>query len=207
MNEEKEIFTVESFNEYKFKEKGSEFIGQVFHVECEEEADEILKSVKKKYYDARHHCYAFQLFDGSFRYSDDGEPNGTAGIRIHNAIKHFNLSNVLIISIRYFGGVKLGVGPLGKAYYNSAFFAVKNADIIKKEEFYKIKILYDYNHTRHIHHFLETYKAKITGDSFAGKPVIECLIRPKFIEKLSDDFSAASNNQIKLEVDETIILL
>ena len=126
------IITIDEFHEYRFKEKASVFIGQVYHCESEDEAKEILENVKKEFYDARHWVYCWKIGEETIKYSDDGEPSGSGGIRLLNAIEHFGLQDVIVISIRYFGGVKLGVGPLGKAYYSSAFNCLDEADKIEK---------------------------------------------------------------------------
>ena len=86
MNYPENILTVDNFAEVNYKEKSSVFIGQVYHCETENEAVNILEPIKKKHYDATHHCYAYKLITEQFKYSDDGEPNGSAGIRILNAI-------------------------------------------------------------------------------------------------------------------------
>ena len=127
MIEPAKILTVKEFYESKFKQKGSIFVGQAYPAGQEKQAEEILELVRKKYHDATHHCYAYRVYAKEEKYSDDGEPSGTAGVRILNAIHHLDLYNVLVISIRYFGGVKLGVGPLGKAYYQSALQTLEQA--------------------------------------------------------------------------------
>ena len=100
MSEIEKIKSITKFTETKFKEKGSQFIGQAYPVQKEEEAQELLESIRKKYYDATHHCYCYNIFESVNKYSDDGEPSGTAGIRILNAINHFELTNILVVSIR-----------------------------------------------------------------------------------------------------------
>ena len=115
--------TIQSPTESKFTIKGSKFLGFAYPVDKQEEIDEILTVIRKKYYDATHHCYAWQLGSGkemTFRYNDDGEPSGTAGKPIYGAIQRLDLTNVLIVSIRYYGGTKLGTGGLIKAYGQSA---------------------------------------------------------------------------------------
>jgi len=87
----KSIETIINLSEFQFKEKGSLFVGRLFPIQSVDEAESILAEIRKKYYDATHNCYAYKFIaDESFNYSDDGEPSGTAGIRIFNAIKHFN---------------------------------------------------------------------------------------------------------------------
>ena len=204
----KKIETITKTLEYQFKEKGSLFVGRVFPIQSVDEAETILAEIRKKHYDATHNCYAYKFIDEeSFKYSDDGEPSGTAGIRIFNAIKHFNLSNVLIISTRYYGGTKLGVGPLGKAYYNSAFGAIDNATIITKVNYSKIIIDFGYDFISDVHHFINTYKVQSINNLFNDNPQIECLIKPEFVDNLIDDLTAVSSGKIEVKILEENIYL
>jgi putative IMPACT (imprinted ancient) family translation regulator len=114
------FISVASEAEAIYKEKGSEFIARVYPVAAESECGDILSLVRKEYHDATHHTYAYRLADDTVRYSDDGEPSGTAGPRILNAIEKHDLYNVIVIVVRYFGGIKLGTGRLGKAYSTAA---------------------------------------------------------------------------------------
>lgn len=204
MDYPEKIKTIASYNEYKFKEKGSLFIGQAHPVELEEEARQILESVKKKFYDATHHCYAYLLQDNTSKYSDDGEPSGTAGIRIINAINHFSLVNLLLISIRYYGGTKLGVGPLGKAYYRSAEETLASAKIIEKTAYQKIRIEFDFNHTSQIHHYLSLYNAVQIKNIFKTNPSIECLITPNQVKKMAEDLVEATKGGVKISLSGKI---
>ena len=204
----KEIETIINNSEYQFKEKGSLFVGRVFPTQSVDAAESTLADIRKKYYDATHNCYAYKFIDEeSFKYSDDGEPSGTAGIRILNAIKHFNLSNVLVISTRYYGGTKLGVGPLGKAYYNSAIGAIENSQIITKVNYSRIVIDFGYDLISDVHHFINTYKVQNIKNLFNENPQIECLIKPEFVNKLEDALIAVSNGKIELKILEENIYL
>lgn len=126
--------SVESCSEGLFKDKGSRFISFVYPVESEAEVKEIVASVRKEYHDARHHCHAFRLgLDGSvWRASDDGEPSGTAGRPILGQIDSAGLSDVLVVVVRYFGGVKLGVPGLINAYKSATADALANAKVVEK---------------------------------------------------------------------------
>ena len=117
-----------------YKEKGSKFISLAYPVTSEEQVKEILLEAKKKYYDARHHCYAWVIGTEQplFRSNDDGEPSGSAGKPILNQIYSFGLTNTLIIVVRYFGGIKLGVSGLVHAYKTAAKEALANAEIEEK---------------------------------------------------------------------------
>tara|TARA_B110000091_G_scaffold63784_1_gene70156 strand:- start:646 stop:1263 length:618 start_codon:yes stop_codon:yes gene_type:complete len=129
-----------------FKDKGSKFYGYAFPVTNEEEIKEKIELLKKQHYNARHWCYAWQLgkkYD-HYRANDDGEPSNSAGMPIYGQLQSFNVTNVLVIVVRYFGGTKLGVGGLIKAYKNGAKLALENSIIIHKtiDEVFLIKFEY-----------------------------------------------------------------
>ena len=117
--------------EVMFKEKNSKFYGYAFPIETEEEVKPILEKIKKQHYTARHWCYAFQIGTSKiyFRANDDGEPNNSAGMPIYGQIQSFELTNVLVVVVRYFGGIKLGVGGLVQAYKTGAQMALEVAEI------------------------------------------------------------------------------
>ena len=115
--------------EAEFVEKRSSFLGHVRLVETEEEAKEFIAQMKKKYYDARHNCWCYIIKDGAERYSDDGEPQGTAGIPMLEVFRRENVCNVVCVVTRYFGGILLGAGGLLRAYTRSAKDALDAAGI------------------------------------------------------------------------------
>lgn len=123
-----QFISIKRFSENIYKEKGSEFIAEAYPLFPDADSSEILTAVRKKYYDASHHCSASNRLNGEVKTSDDGEPAGSAGIRILGAIEHFGLKETLVIVTRYFGGTKLGVGPLGKAYHTSALEVLELAE-------------------------------------------------------------------------------
>ena len=127
-------------------EKKSRFIADMFPVESEEEALEYIEQVRKKYYDARHHCFAYVLNDNPLteRFSDDGEPGGTAGKPILDVLKGAELKNTLIVVTRYFGGTLLGTGGLVRAYTSASREAVAAGNIVKRTFGYKMVISTDY---------------------------------------------------------------
>ncbi len=130
-----------------YKEKGSKFIAIALPVRDENEIKLELEKIRKEFYDARHHCYAYVLgFDKSaWRANDDGEPSGTAGRPIHGQIQSHDLTNVLIVVVRYFGGIKLGVSGLINAYKSAASDALSGAEIVEKtvDEIYELKFKYE----------------------------------------------------------------
>ena len=127
--------TIRVNSEGQYKEKGSKFLGFGYPVNNETEIKNILEATKKKYHDARHHCYAHQIGIGNntiYRFNDDREPSGTAGKPIYGQILSNNLTNILIVVVRYFGGKLLGVSGLINAYRNAAEDVIKNSEIIEK---------------------------------------------------------------------------
>jgi len=136
MNLEKDTYKtiLSSSEETLFKDKNSKFFGYAFPVNSEEEIKQKLEQIKKQHHSARHHCYAWQLGTSTkrFRANDDGEPSNSAGQPIYGQIQAFDVTNVLVVSVRYFGGVKLGVGGLINAYRNSAKLALEASEIVEK---------------------------------------------------------------------------
>lgn len=130
-----------------FKDRNSKFFGYAFPVFSEEDIKEALDGLKKKHHSARHFCYAWQLGTETtrFRANDDGEPSNSAGMPIYGQIQAFEVTNILIVSVRYFGGTKLGVGGLINAYRTSAQFALDASEIIEKTIDIQYKLTFDYD--------------------------------------------------------------
>ena len=138
--------TIVSNSEGFYSEKGSKFISLAFPVHTEDEVKENLQAVKKKYYDARHHVYAFVLGDygDTYRCSDDGEPSNSSGMPVLGQLRSFGLTYTMIVVVRYFGGIKLGVSGLINAYKTAAREALDNATVIEKtvDEVYSLEFPY-----------------------------------------------------------------
>jgi uncharacterized YigZ family protein len=130
-----------------FKEKGSKFFGYAFPVLSEDDVKECIEELKKKHHAARHFCYAYQIGIEKIQYraNDDGEPNNSAGLPIYGQIQSFEVTNVLIVSVRYFGGTKLGVGGLISAYKTSAQLALEASDILEKTINIQFKLTFNYD--------------------------------------------------------------
>lgn len=129
-----------------YKEKGSKFLAFAFPVTSETEIKNHVDSIKKEYYDARHHCYAYILGPdkATYRVNDDGEPSGTAGRPIHGQLLSKDITNTLVIVVRYFGGIKLGVSGLINAYKTATKDALDNAEVVEKtvNEIYRVEFEY-----------------------------------------------------------------
>ena len=149
MNEIKDTYKIitKPSEETLFKDRNSKFFGYAFPVFSEEDIKERLEELRKQHHTARHHCYAWQLGTENtrFRANDDGEPSNSAGQPIYGQIQAFEVTNILIVSVRYFGGTKLGVGGLINAYRSSAQLALEASEIVEKtiDIYYKLTFGYD----------------------------------------------------------------
>ncbi|MEI6554317.1 MAG: YigZ family protein [Paludibacter sp.] len=160
--------TISSSTEGIYKEKGSKFLSFAIPVNTVDEIKEILKEYRKKFFDARHVCYAYMLGaeHEKFRSNDDGEPSGTAGKPILGQINSRELTNVLIIVVRYFGGVLLGTGGLVVAYKEAASDALNRAEIIEKAVYVEISIGFDYLLMNDVMRIIKDTNAQISTQTF-----------------------------------------
>lgn len=164
-----EYNTLTTISEGYYKNKGSKFIAIAHHVESGEEAKDVMSMVKKKYHDARHHCYAYRINpENEFsRSSDDGEPSGTAGKPILNQLLSFELYNVLIVVVRYFGGTKLGVSGLILAYKSAAREAIQNNKTVKTFIVRQIELSFEYSLMNSVMRVIKEENLKIIEQDFA----------------------------------------
>jgi uncharacterized YigZ family protein len=146
-----------------FKEKNSKFFGYAFPIESEEEVKPIIETLKKQHPNAGHHCYAYQIGAETIQYraNDDGEPSNTAGMPIYGQIQSFGLTNVLVVVVRIFGGVKLGVGGLISAYKTSAQITLESCEIIEKTIDIHFQISFDYKNMNKVMRVIKEKKLDI----------------------------------------------
>lgn len=199
MSKSEKILVIEGTPTNKIKIKGSQFIGYAYRISNTDEANNKLADLKKEFYDATHHCYAYLTKEGAEKYSDDGEPNGTAGIRLLNAINHFSLTDILIVVIRYYGGTKLGVGPLGKAYGETALDLLENVNFLELTKFEQIKIEYSYDELSSVHYLLNKFNCKNINNLYDAKPIIEFCIEPYQINEFGDELIEKTAGNVQLE--------
>lgn len=160
----KEYNTIEKQETSELVEKKSKFIANIFYVSTTQEAEEKLEQIRKKYYDARHNCYAYRVIeDGNIidRSSDDGEPSGTAGAPMLNILKKENLCSVLVIVTRYFGGILLGTGGLVRAYSQSTQDVIEKSNIILKQEGYVAILEVEYKDLEKLRYICKKKEIKI----------------------------------------------
>ncbi|MDO5760916.1 MAG: YigZ family protein, partial [Bacteroidota bacterium] len=150
--------TINAISNGEYKENKSRFLAFAYPIERLEQVKELLDKIKKEYYDARHHCYAYKIGVDKEQVSrafDDREPSHTAGDMILGAIDSKSLTNVLIIVVRYFGGIKLGASNLAKAYKQASFLAIENATIVEKTIMANINFSFDFAVITQVNKFLK----------------------------------------------------
>jgi uncharacterized YigZ family protein len=173
-----------------YKEKGSKFISFAYPVSSETDIKEKLEILKKEFFDARHHCFAWMVGAEKKKYRafDDGEPNHSAGDPILGQIRAKGITDVLVVVVRYFGGVKLGVGGLITAYKTAADDALGKATIIEKEIMEEVIISFDYQNTSEVMRLLKDLDIKIIQQDFDESSIIKTLLplkqRERFMEKI-----------------------
>ena len=179
--------TLSRISEGLYKEKGSKFLAFAYPVGDEEEVKEILEKLRKQYYDARHHCYAYILGKNQeqYRANDDGEPNHSAGDPILGQIRSKELTNTLIVVIRYFGGTKLGVGGLITAYKTAAAEAIENNEIIEAIVKKKVILEFDYLAMNDVMRLVKDLDLEIIDQSFDNTCNMHLLVREGVYEIFS----------------------
>jgi uncharacterized YigZ family protein len=187
--------------EILFKEKNSKFFGYAFPVTTENEIKNHLEILRKKHFGAVHWCYAFQLGTDKiqFRANDDGEPSNTAGMPIYGQIQSFGLTNILVVVVRFFGGIKLGVGGLIAAYRTSAQMALENAEIIEKTIDIHYAISFDYKNMNKVMRVIKEKNLEIICQKMEMSCEIEIATRKKNAEIVFDIFSNLFEVEIKLK--------
>ena len=183
-----------------FKDRGSKFYGYAFPVTNEEEIKEKIELLKKQHYNARHWCYAWQLGENydHYRANDDGEPSNSAGMPIYGQLQSFNVTNILVVVVRYFGGTKLGVGGLIKAYKNGAKLALENSNIIDKTINEEFLIKFEYPEMNTVMRIIKDEKISIINQKLELNCEFIISIRKKEAEKVFEIFDNTYKVAIKI---------
>ena len=189
------------YGEAEFIEKKSRFIGHVWCVESEEEALSKIQEMKKQHYDASHNCWAYVIRDGAMRFSDDGEPGGTAGNPMMQVLQREQLYNVVCVVTRYFGGILLGAGGLVRAYTKGAKIAIDAAGKSMKRVWTVLYVPCPYTYYERMKLEVEAFGGVIRKTDFGSEVELEILVaQPKvqaFLDKLTD-MTAGTVDALKL---------
>lgn len=177
-------------NEILFKEKNSKFYGYAFPVTTEDEIKPIIEQLKKTHYTARHWCYAYQIGTKTkiYRANDDGEPNNSAGMPIYGQIQSFDVTNILIVVVRYFGGVKLGVGGLVSAYKTAAQMALEEVEIVEKTIDIHYLIRFDYKNMNKVMRVIKEKNINVINQTLELDCLIEISCRQTKAEEIYNAF-------------------
>ena len=193
----REFITIAESVQSEITEKKSKFIANLFYVENSEEAEKIIKEIKRKYFDARHNCIAYRVIeDGNIieKSSDDGEPSGTAGAPMLNILQKNNLANVLIIVTRYFGGILLGTGGLVRAYSASLLQAIDKCSIIKKCFGEELEIELEYSELENFKYYCRKNKISIVDFQYKESIICKIELEEEVKQKLIEDFKSKKVN-------------
>lgn len=186
--------------EVLFKDRNSKFFGYAFPVKSEEEANTYIEELKSKHHKARHWCYAWQLGKEEqnyhYRANDDGEPSNSAGMPIYGQIQSFDVTNILVVVVRYFGGVKLGVGGLINAYKTAAQMALEESEIIKRtiDEVFVVK--FDYPEMNKVMQVIKQNNLNVIDQ----KLEIDCRIYISVRKKDAEEIYSKFDNTYKVEI-------
>ncbi len=189
-----------------FKEKNSKFFGYAFPIQSEEDVKPIIETLRKQHPNAGHFCYAYQIGADviTYRANDDGEPSNSAGMPIYGQIQSFSVTNVLIVVVRIFGGVKLGVGGLITAYKTTAQMVLETCEIIEKTIDIHFTITFDYKNMNKVMRVIKEKKLEIVNQEMeineeSGLPIgkIEIKTRKKNAEMVFDIFNSMFEIDIK----------
>lgn len=187
-------------------EKKSRFIGQVMPVDSEEEAYAFIESIKKKHYDARHNCFAFSIGEEMplLRFSDDGEPQGTAGKPILEVITGSGIHNICIVVTRYFGGTLLGTGGLVRAYTDASKAALAECETKLMQRIYPVKIKTNYTDMGKIQYILNTNEIRINDTVFAEDVFFTTEIPVPIKDRILSEITEATGARAQIEVKDEI---
>ncbi len=192
-------YTIEKKYQGYFKDKGSKFYAFAFPVKNEEEIKEILAGLRKEHHSARHHCFAWRLGmqDISFRANDDGEPSSTAGKPILGQLQSFNVTNILVVVVRYFGGTLLGVSGLINAYRSAAADVLQNAEIVQKIIEREIILDFTYNELAEVMNVIKQENLGIISTQFEEKCSLTFSVRKSGYERIIQVFGNIYGVEIK----------
>ena len=204
-----DFITIKSDISSEIVEKKSKFIANLIKVENREEAEEKIKEIKKKYYDARHNCVAYRIVEKDSlieKASDDGEPSGTAGGPMLNILRNQNLANILVVVTRYFGGILLGTGVLVRAYSDATIKAINSADKVKKVMGIEFQISMEYSQLENFKYYCQKNKFNILNTQYSEDIVCNLTMEEDLKDKFIEDFETKKINLKEIKIlDKKII--
>lgn len=203
MDKKTEFYTIRDSSTAEIIEKKSRFIANAYHVDSREEAENKINELKKKYFDAKHNCFAFSIIDENDnlleKSSDDGEPSGTAGAPILNVIRKNNLHNILIVVTRYFGGILLGTGGLTRVYSSSTEMCIQNSKLICQAKGYCVEVEINYYDNEKFKYYCEKNNIKIVDSQYSESILYKIEINDEEYQELITK-NSADNKKITFNI-------
>jgi uncharacterized YigZ family protein len=200
--EEKEYFIIEQPVRHETRIKRSVFIGSLSPVADAGIAEAGLHEIRDEFHDASHNCYAYRIDKNKFRFSDDGEPSGTAGMPILKTIDKYNLLQSLLVVTRYFGGIKLGTGGLLRAYSQCAEETIQKIRLKKFIRYQQMSIHYPYNFTRQVHYIISKYEGIIDDSEFTSGVTSHIRIPGQHQKAFEIELLQSGTGQIQITLKE-----
>ena len=197
-----EYLTIKNLVRTKTKVEGSIFIATAIPINSEEDAKDWIQKISSEFFDATHNCFAYRIKrdqDESFKFSDAGEPRGTAGKPILSAIESKNLYNVVVVVTRYFGGVKLGTGGLSRAYRQSAQGVLQRAEKATRWITSEITFSYPLNMTGKVNQIFGKYGIPVKDQGYEDSPTAKIVVRISLLEKIKKALVETTNGQVKFK--------
>jgi uncharacterized YigZ family protein len=194
-----EFKTVEGFYESKIEEKRSKFISYLKNVSSEIEALDFIKTIKQKHKLAKHNVYAYSIHKNIIKFSDDGEPSGTAGIQVLNSIRFAKLQNIVIVVSRYFGGVLLGTGNLSRAYKHVSELVIENCKIIEKKMCKILEFQIKYDKFYKIINFLKS-NCSLLEINYLHEVLLKIAVPLKFLEEFKINANRFCSEKIEFKI-------
>ena len=193
----KEFYTISKNETTEIIEKKSKFIADIYPVKNVEEAENKIKEIKKKYYDAKHHCIAYRIVEEDRiieKSSDDGEPSGTAGAPMLNILQGSNLCNIIVIVTRYFGGILLGTGGLVRAYSDATKKAIQKSELLFQKDGFEIELETDYSNLENFKYYCRNNKISIVDFQYEESIICKIELEEEVKQKLIEDFKSKKVN-------------
>lgn len=204
-----EFLTIKHNIEAELVEKKSKFIANLFYIENQKQAEDIIKQTKKKYYDARHNCVAYRVVDGDSiieKSSDDGEPSGTAGAPMLNILQKNNLCNILVIVTRYFGGILLGTGGLVRAYSEATQKSIEKSEKIEMILGIEMEAKVEYSEYEKFKYYCQKNQIKIEKSNYSEKIICKIALENNKKDQIIKDYKTKKINLEELtEINKKII--
>lgn len=204
------MYTILENSTFELVEKKSKFIANLIYIESKEEAENIIKEYKKKYYDARHNCYAYRVLNQDEIYeksSDDGEPSGTAGAPMLNLLQKNDLCNVIIIVTRYFGGILLGTGGLVRAYSGATTGAIDNCKKAQIEKGTGYQIEVDYSNYQALQYYCNKNKINIKNSEYNENIICTLEMSDSIKDSFLEDLNNKKLNILEIKNQKDIMII